>query len=677
MIRKSLARARAAHGRPPMLLLLLGAFLWGTLAMPPSAAAQSRRFDGQVIQRVEYIGLRGLPAETMDYYLFGGRGEERGQLDLEELNRRIKTLWDRELIDDIQIEAEQVAGGVSLTINVVERPILMSINYVGLKRISRSDINEQIDRERIAVYENQPLSRAEMQRLKEGIEELYKEKGFRFAEVSYVVEEVNPGQFRATFTIDEGNKVKIGDIQFDGNTIFGDWRLRRTMKKTKESGLISRFTKKDIYNPANIEEDLDLVRDLYRKAGYKDVLIAAPEIDVKARRPDAESIADQGRRLVVTVPIEEGDRWRLGEILIEGNEVFGEELLLRQFEQPRGGWLRSKVIDEGIEKIDKLYKSVGYIFSNVRPEIRERENEDNVADVVIRVFEQDQFRVGRLEFQGNTRTQDKVLRREMFIQEGAVMNMNGIQSSLLRIRQLNFFAVDEEEPVQFDFDAEDKKVHLTVQGEEAERTELQFGGGWSEIDGFFGQFAIRTTNFRGRGETMGISIQTGARRDLFDVEYQIPWFLDKPQNIGFRLFQQSLDTRVISGSNFESNFAGGSFTYGRSLRGFQSLSFTFSFSDQEQIQRLFVEPGTFGDEDEDGIISREFDFKIASIQPSWQFNTLDSRFEPTRGLLTRATLEVASSALGGDTDFVRPRGTLTYFKPITRRPFTTDPMNRI
>ncbi len=563
------------------------------------ADAQSGRHDGQEIKQLEYVGLEGLPAETMNYYLFGGPLEAGRRLDIGELDGKIKTLWKRELIDDLKVEVEAVDGGVKLIIRVVERPILVSVDYVGIKRVGRSDINEQIDRDRISVYENQPLNVGELQRLKLAIEELYKEKGFRFAEVRYNLENIGLNQKRATFTIDEGNKVKIGDIQFDGNTVYGDWRLRRAMKKTKEKGLISRFTKKDIYNPANLDEDLEAVKTLYRRAGYKDVLTADPEIAVEAKRPDAPTLKEQQRRLLLTIPIEEGDRWRLGQIRVEGNEVFNEQVLLRQFESPRGGWLRSKNLDDGLEKIDKLYKSIGYIFAQIGLKVEEvDENAEGgpVADVILQVDERDQFRVGRMEFEGNTKTKDKVLRREMFVQEGSVMNMTSVQNSLLRIRQLNYFALDEEEPVEFDFNAEEKTVDLKVTGDEAERTELQFGGGWSEVDGFFGQFAIRTTNFRGRGETLGVSIQTGRRRDLFDIEYRIPWFLDRPQNVSFRLFDQSLDTTVLTGTSgplpgdvfFERNFSGASVTYGRNLRGFNSVSLTYSFSDVEDVQTSAV-----------------------------------------------------------------------------------------
>ncbi len=628
-----------------------------SLCLCGSSWAQAARYQDQPIQAIEYQGLVTLGEETMNHYLFGKQADGPRRLDVEDLDERIRKLWDRELIDDISVQVEPVAGGVKLIVRLVERPILVSVEYSGLKRVNRSDIVEQADRERIEVYENQPLQLGELKRLKFAIEDLYKEKGYRFAEVTYTLEDMGKGQKRAVFAIDEGDKVKIGDIDFDGNTVFSDWRLRLSMKDTKESGLISRISKKDIYNPANIDEDLDKVKDLYRRAGYKDVLVAKPELSVRAKRPNAATIKEQKRRLEITVPVEEGERWRFGEVSIEGNEVFSDEFLLRQFERPRGGWLRSKVIDDAVESISKLYSSVGYIFAKVETELVERSEE--VADVLLKIDEADQYRVGRLEFEGNSKTRDKVLRREMLVQEGTVMSMTGIQNSLLKIRQLNYFALNEEEPVAFDFDSEEKTVDLLVQGEEAERTELQFGGGWSEVDGFFGQFALRTTNFLGRGETLGVSVQSGRQRDYYDLEYSIPWFLDRPQNLGFRLFNQELDSRVLSDVEFQQKFSGASVTYGRSLRNFQTFSISYNFSDIEDTQRLFIDG-------EDEPLTREVMFTSSSLRPFWIRNTLDSRFEPTRGTRISASVEVAGEYLGGDTSFIEPQFNLTRFFRATQ-----------
>lgn len=643
----------------------IAAVLAAVLFLPGLAAAQLGlgRFDGLPIRKIDYVGIQTLSEETLAHYLFGpARGERR--LDLADLDARIKTMWKRELIDDIGVEAREDSGGVSLTIRVVERPVLVSVEYKGIKRVNRSDITERADKDRVSVFEGQPLQRGELERMKGAIEELYKEKGYRFAQVSYTLEDIALGQKRAVFTIDEGDKVKIGDIDFDGNTVYGDWRLRLTMKKTKESGLISRIARKDIYNPANVEEDLDKVRELYKKAGYKDVLLGKPELDVKAKRPNAAEIAEQKRRLAITIPIEEGERWKLGTIEIEGNKVFNKEVLLAQFDKPRGGWLRSKTIDDGTENIKKLYSSIGYIFANVETEMIERDG--NVADIRVRIDESDQFRIGKIEFQGNTKTRDKVLRRELMVQEGLTMNMTGVQNSLLKIRQLNYFKLNEEEPVKFDFDGENKIVDLLIQGEEAERTELQFGGGWSEVDGFFGQFSLRTTNFLGRGETVGVSVQSGSQREYYDLEYRVPWFLDRPQSIGVRLFNQTYDTDILTGIDYRQVYSGASVTYGRSFRGFQQFSVTYSFADVED-ERILANP-----DNPDQPFKQSLNFKSSSLRPYWARNTLDSRFEPTRGLSTSASIEVAGSVLGGETDYYKPQLNLTWFHLVSRQPAKTS-----
>ena len=658
-----MARSTSIHKLSPLVLLFC-------FAVHASQASDSR-YDGQPIQSVEYVGLRSLSSETLDYYLFGAPFERGRRLDLDDLDRHVKTLWQRDLVDDLRIESHPIEGGIALIVVVVERPLLVSVDYVGLKRLTRADIAEQIDRERVNVTEGQPLFLGELQRLKLVIEELYKEKGFRFAQVSFELEETTPGQQRAVFTVDEGDKVKIGDIDFDGNTIYGDWRLRQAMKKTRETSLITRFTKKDVYNPAHLDEDLDSVKTLYKKSGYKDVLIGDPEIGVEARNPGAETIRDQKRSLVVTVPIEEGDRWQLGEIRLVGNEVMSEEILRRQFGEPRGGWLRSKTIDDGLEKIDKLYKSIGYVFAQVDAEIVEAE--PGVADVVVRIDERDQFRVGRLEFEGNTKTQDKVLRRQLFLQEGSVMNMTAVQNSLLRIRQLSYFTLDEEEPVRFDFDSGENVVDLEIQGEEGERTDLQFGGGWSEPDGFFGYFSSRTSNFLGRGETLGFSVQLGQERELFDFTYGIPWFLDRPQNVSFRLFQQDQRTRVTEDFEYDREWSGASLTYGRNLRGFHSINFSYNFTDIYQVDRFLVaEEDDVDDGEQDGIVSRTTEVAVSSIVPSWRYDTLDSRFEPTRGLKAAASFEVAGGWLGGESSYLRPRAELTWFRPVSRKPLRSS-----
>jgi len=628
------------------------------LAVPAPGWAQ-----GPVIREIEVRGLSALAEETLLYYL---GIEEGAELDEAALDRNVQGLWQRELIDDIVIRSEPVEGAgdgaVKLVIEVVERPVLRSVDYRGLKKVSQTDVRDRIVSARIGVREGGPVNKGELNRLATEIEQLYREKGYRFAEVIWTLEpiETTPNEVRVVYTVDEGDRVRIEDIDFEGNTVYSDLRLRLKMRKTKESGLISRVLRKDIYNPATLEEDLDAVRELYRNSGYKNVLLGDPEIEVRALRPDAAETDEQKRRIFLTVPVEEGERWRFGEISIEGNKTYSDQALLRVFRNKPGTWLRANLIDEGVESINELYNNTGYMFARIEPEIIE--GEDQVADVLIKVDEGDQYTVGRIEFEGNTRTKDKVLRRELRVQEGLLMNVGALRSSVYKVNQLGYFKLDEEDPVQVDVDQEEKEVNLNFAGEESDRTELQFGGGWSEFEGFFGQFSIRTQNFLGRGERVQASFQSGRFRTLFDLGYFVPWFLDRPQTVGFRVFKSELDYGDLSDiQDLTQSSEGVSLTYGRNLRLFQSVAVTYTLARFENFQSFSLGPGV-------PPLSFRQDIDSSTLRPIWAFDKIDNRFEPTRGTRATFSTELSGGFLGGDSEFVEPELTLTLFRPLDEYP---------
>ncbi len=618
------------------------------LALAALAASSAR---AETIRAIEFQGLKLLPAETLSYYLGIAEGQE---LDESALNRNLHDLWSRNLIDDLKIDRVPVDGGVKLVISVVERPILRSLDYQGLKRVSRTDVNERISKEAIEVREGSPLNLGELKRLQSTIEAMYREKGFRFAQATYTLEEVSPTERRVVFQIDEAERVRIGDLKFTGNKVYGDWRLKWTMKKTKETNLLWRMLKKDIYNPATVDEDLQKVRDLYRGIGYKNVEVEDPLLSVLQK-------GGGKRRLGVEIPVVEGERWKLGKISIEGEQVFREQALLSKFGKSRGGWLRSKLISDGAEAIHETYRNYGHIFASVDTEVREREG--NVADLVVNIQEGDQYKVGRMEFQGNTRTHDKVLRREFRIQEGTLLNMGGVKSSLFKVNQLGYFKLKEDDPIQFEnFDTEKKTVDLLVQGEESDRTELQVGAGWSETYGFFGTLSVKTQNFLGRGETVGVSYQSGRYQDEFDVSYYIPWWLDRPQSLGLQVYKSNLNYSYYVGQDYERKSDGAVLTYGRNLGLFSSAS--VSFTQSKLKDRLAQRVG-------DNVLQQSYDISNSSIRPAFSYDSRDSRMETTVGTRYSASLEFAGGFLGGDNYFWRPETQFSYFLPLTRAPVKT------
>ena len=636
-------------------LAIAAAFALLLLGRAAHAATEADELAGKPIAAIEYQGLRTLSEETLNYYL----GLEVGApFDPAALDKNVHALWDRHLLDDISVEASPSAAGVHVLLRIAERPVLRSVEYTGLKKLGHTDIQDRFDKEQIRLREGGPLDLGELERAKHELMKMYAEKGYRFATVEYTLEEVSQGERRARFTVDEGTKVKIGDINFEGNTVYSDRRLRLAMRKTKETGPISRFLKHDIYNPATIEEDLGKVRDLYREKGYKNVDVEEPQVAVKAKHPEAAP-KRQKRRLELTIPVVEGDRWKLGTVTIEGNKVYSDEVLLRAFARPRSPWLRASAVDKGIKAIEELYRNSGYIYSQVDVELVERP--DHVADVQVKVFEGDQFKVGRIEFKGNDRTRDKVLRREFRLQEGLVMNMGALKNSVYKLNQLTYFKIDEDNPIEFDPpDREKKTVDLTVNGRESDRTELLFGGGWSELDGFFGQFSMQTQNFLGRGESLGVSVQTGKVRDIYELSYFVPWLLDRPQSAGFQLFKRDLDYNLLGTQQRIQNEKGGVLTYGRSFGLFHNLRLQYELSDITDESRLFDETGT--------ATSQVFKYAKSDIRPMWLYDSLDNRIEPTIGTRASASIEFAGGPLGADVELWRPEVAFTWFKPIARRP---------
>jgi outer membrane protein insertion porin family len=629
--------ARQLLAAPLLLLMLSGG--------SPVCAQTREATTGRTIESIELRGLKALSEETLLHYL----GLEQGQpLDEEALNRNIKELWARNLVDDVEVESFPTPAGVRLQITISERPIVRSIDYAGLKRITTTDLQDKMSSRRIRVREGEPLSLGDLQRIKTLIEEMYGEKGYRFAAARYVVEEVGPNEKKVVFNVDEGNRVRISDIDFEGNRVYNDLRLRLTMTKTKESGLITRIAKKDIYDPAKLQEDLDKLRDLYRASGYKNAVIGDPKIEL-----------DPKRRLSITVPIEEGERWKLGQVTIEGNQILADQQLMRVFTQEPGGWLRSKAIDDGVKKIANAYHDTGYIFAGVEPELIE--HEDHVADVVVHVQEGEQFKVGRIEFAGNDLTNDKVLRRELRLYEGGLMSLTALRNSVLKVNQLGYFKLNAEDPIEIDTDTEGKKVDILFKGDEAERTDLQFGGGWSEQDRFFGQFGVNTKNFLGRGEHLGASFQSGKRSDSFELSYSVPWFLDRPQSLGLRAYDQSYEYgRAADLGFYARNSQGGVLTYGRNFRLFQAASLSYNRSRYDDRYNILLADDTVD-------TARAF-IDNSSLRPAYVFDSRDNPFDATRGKRLSLSMEYAGGFLGGDNYFIRPEAAFSIFQPINDSP---------
>jgi outer membrane protein insertion porin family len=641
---------------------------------------------GVVAEAQEELYIRDLVVEggvtltidTVSYYL----GLEPGDpLDREAIVDGYQRLWDSGLFEDVRIEVENHGDGeVTLYVVVTERPFVTSVDFEGNKKIKTPDLKDKLDELGIEVPRNVPLRSSQLGRIQSAIKEVYDAGGFRSAQVSYTVTDVSANKKKVLYLIDEGAKVKIKEINFVGNEVFGRSKLRGVLKKTKQKSLRYYFGDKIVYTQEAWDEDRDNLRKFYGDRGYIDVKIGEPTLELVAKKPDAPTLKKKNYKMFITIPIEEGPPYTLGSFEITGVEIFNPEGLARAFDVKEGATYNRKAIEDGMEQVRKSYHNSGYLYAYTNEVWTRREGDEKIVDVAVDIFEGDRFSLGRLEFVGNTTTRDKVLRREFRVSEGQSMNMGMFEASVYKVNALGYWKL-EEEPLEFDFDDENKKVNVKVKGNEVGRNDIQFGAGYSELDGFFVQGQFNTRNFLGRGNSLGVSLQIGRRTDLYSLSYTEPYFLDRRILLGGSIFKNAIDYTQAGFSSYQRETTGFTMSMGLGVGPWASVSGVIAFQD-DSARYLTSRSGIVGDPTgghdrpvdippvDGATFERSYETfvgKTHSFTPIYNKDTRDDPFDPSRGHSFQGRLRLAGGPLGGDFDYVRPEIVHTRLKSLSKK----------
>lgn len=626
-------------------------------ALPSSFGLQGGApAPGKAIVEIAVRGGKTVTPETIAFYLGVKAGDP---YDPARVRRAFPKLWESGLFDDLRLEEEPVPGGVRIVAVVTERPRVSDLEFRGNKKLTTSQLKDKLKEGKVEIRVGSPLSLADISKGKAVLLEAYQAEGFRSAAVDTVIEPMGENESRVVFLCDEGDKIKIDSIDFTGNTVFSDTRLRYAMKKTRQANFYQFWDSKDVFNQANYEEDIESVKKVYQNAGYKDVVVKDPVIETFVVDPEEDRPEKVKRRAMITIPIVEGERFYQGDLKVEGATVFPSDRLAAFFAWSPGKPLNRAVLVDGMKILDEIYRGRGYIYAFMNPEYTERPGKGNVVDVVVRITEGDMFRVGRVEFTGNKTTKDKVLRRELQLFEGDVLDMESFKKGLLKISQLGYFKI-EEDP-DFKVDPEKKVVNVTVKGIDTNRNEIQFGAGYSQLDGIFGQFQFATRNFLGRGDTIGIQFQRGGRSNFFDLSFSEPWFLDKRMSIGGSIYNRTLEYADV-----DQRTKGLSASLGYGLGLFDGLSLFYGFTDTKSRYEVFPAPAPPGA----GIpppAYADYVGKTSAIAPGYRYDSRNDPFDPTRGRRLSLSVAVAGGPLGGDFSYVKPVLNATMYRSLTRK----------
>jgi outer membrane protein insertion porin family len=646
------------------------------------AGSAELRAQSDVISEINVVGNRRIPKDTILARIFTKPGDI---YDTSALERDFNSLWNTGYFEDIKFSREQTPKGWRLIVQVKEKPTIRTIDYVGASSVSNSDILDRFKQEKVGLVVESQYDPTRIKKAENSIKGLLAEHGRQFATVRTEIRQIPPAAVGITFVIKEGPKVKVGKIKFEGNANVKTRVLRSAMKNLRPVGIPHSIFLENIfartYDATKLDEDTERVRMEYQNRGYFKVVVGDAKTQIRDTGHKGPHIplvqSGPGKAVDITIPIEEGNVYRLGKITFKGNTSLPNSTALRTLFPIKDGDVFSREkIAKGLENLRKAYGNYGFINYTGIPNTTFDEDK-KVANVEIDVEEGKKFYVRRIEFVGNTTTRDKVIRRELSLEEGSPYNSQLWELSLLRLNQLSYFEqLKPDDPNVTDKKLDEKNgyVDLTLHVHERGKNSIGLNGGVSGLEGAFIGLNYATNNFLGRGETLNVQLSLGnlARSAMFG--YTQPYMFDRPLQYGFTVFankynfNQARQLSIFSGQNLNlpnavvqnlQNYSQQSYGFTNSLsyalhRSFKRIGITYSFDDSTLLplstasKTLFdflAFRGVSGPAAVNGIIT-------SKIFPNFSFNRLDSGISPHSGEQMTAGIEVAG--LGGTVRSVRP-----------------------
>jgi outer membrane protein insertion porin family len=672
--------------------------LWlaAILALFVFAAGALSWAQTDLISEINVSGNRRIPADNIRAHIFTKAGD---LYDAAALERDFNSVWNMGYFEDVKILREQTPKGWRVIFQVREKPTIREINYLGLSAVSQSDVLDRFKTDKVGLVVESQYDPTRIKKAENSIKSLLSEHGRQFATIRSEVRQIPPAAVGLTFVIREGPKVKVGKIRFLGNKNINARVLRAAMKNLKPIGVPHSIFLENIfaktYDATKLEEDTERVRAEYQNRGYFKVVVSDAKTEIRDTGHKGSHIpllqSGPGKAVDITLPIEEGDKYRLGKITFKNNKAITNVAGLRALIPLKDGDIFSREkIAKGLENMRKAYGEYGYINYTGLPETT-FDDEKKLAFLEIDVDEGKQFYVRRIEFQGNTTTRDRVIRRELALEEGGVYNSRLWELSLLRLNQLSYFdQLKPDDPNVTDKKLDEKNgyVDLTLKVHEKGKNSIGLNGGVSGLEGAFVGLNYSTNNFLGRGETLQVQLSLGnlARSALFG--YTQPYMFDRPLQFGFNVFgnktnfNQARQLSIFSGQsvgnlpnavvqnlqNYQQSSVGFSTSVSYPLRhSFKRLGVTYSLdrstllplsTASKNLFEFIAFRGISGPNSVQGIIT-------SKIYPNFSFNTLDSGVSPHKG--HQMTVGAEFAGIGGTVHSFRPTVQYKQFFPVQNR----------
>lgn len=596
-------------------VLLIAAFFAGSATLSGAALAQ-------VVDEVRVQGNQRSEADAVLQVV----GQRPGQpLDRGQIRRDIGRIFRLGFYTDVKVDLATLDGKQVLTYVVAEKPSVRLVRYSGNDELDQDELGEVVDIRSFSI-----LDLAKVARNAEKIRDLYIEKGFFLAEVDWDVVELRDNQVDVVFRIVEKEEVTVARIVIVGNDALSDDFIKERIE-TREGGALSFMTGAGAFQNEAFERDQLRIAQFYYDQGYIKARVGQPRVELSPDRA----------RLFITIPVEEGERYRTGDVDVVGDFLpqHPKEEVMKLVALEKGEWFSSTQLRATIDAVGELYKDDGYAYVNVAPDTRVDE-ESRTVSLAISVQKGEKVRIGRITMVGNSRTRDKVIRREMRLYEGEYYSSSGLKRSERLINRLGFF---ETVTIRTMRGAAEDLMDIVVEVKEKPTGTFQIGAGFSSIESFVAQAQISQNNLFGRGQTLSLQAQLSSLRSIANVQFADDYFLDSRVRFATNLYRYE-----TSYEDFTRQSLGGDITFGYPLGDDWSVAATYT------LEEVSVAEGGFSGSTSGVTVDNLYGRGItSSLKGSLFYDTRNNRLFPSAGIYAAGSVEHADEIFLSENEFTR------------------------
>lgn len=579
-----------------------------------------------MVTGIEVKGLKRIEEGAIRAKVSQRVGEPLSQ---EKTTEDIKTLYKMGYFEDVKVEIEPFEGGIKVIYLVTEKPTVVKVDFQGNKEVEDSKLRE--------ISTLNPGAIADVSLINDNaikIRNYYEDEGYYLATVLPVERKITESDVAVTFQITEGNRVKIKKIEIEGNRALSDKQIKKVMK-TSERGFFSFITGTGYYKKDVMKADIEQIRNLYYNNGYLKVTVAEPKLE----------LIDNKKGMLISLRVSEGDQFKVSSVSVEGVKAFDEKDVSQLVRLKPDTIFRRDTLQKDVTAITDIYSNNGYALVTVSPDIMPDE-EKKLVKVVYRIEEGDKYRIGRIEISGNTKTIDKVIRREVRLDEGDIFNASALKRSYERLNNLQYFETVDFSPKPR---PEEKVVDVDIKVKEKSTGFLSVGGGYSSVDKFIGMADITQGNLFGEGKYLKIRGELGGQSSFYELSYRDSWFLDKPL-----LFSASIYNNQRTYPAYSKRATGFLVSLGKSFWEYWSGSVAYNL---EKAKVYDVD-----DDVPDSIKDQEGTAVTSSVSFSVARDTRDNYLDPLRG--SRNSSYFTFAGLGGDNAFIKWYAESSWFFPL-------------